>query len=52
MKIAKKPRWTVYYFYDAGWHKDTNFFSKRAAADYAGRVFGTQCRWKIEKAGR
>jgi hypothetical protein len=45
----RKPRWVVYYFGNAKWNKDSDFFSARAAADYAGRVFGTSFRWKIER---
>lgn len=45
---GRTPRWAIYYFHNARWHKDSAFFSKKAAADYAGRVFGTYYRWKPE----
>ena len=44
-----KPRWSVWYFHNGMWNRDSVFHSKKAAADYAGRVFGTSCHWEIRR---
>lgn len=56
MKKQKRKRrvWKVYYFYRSRWWADAPpFSSARAAADYAGRVFGSFSNppltpWKIK----
>ena len=47
-----RPSWKVLYYWNARWNSDSIFFSKRAAADYAGRVFGQDCHWKIRRVVR